>query len=171
MGESEITDRSADDAAVVDGVAAALVLIVVVGIRRCAIPVRFVAEILRPLPVQPLGGVPAYVRGLSVIRGAPVPVVDVNLLIGDDGSEHAAGRLAVIDVGERRIALAVDAVLGMQRLDAHLIGRLPPLLHGVASDVVEAIGVADARLLVVLRAARLGPDEVWSVLAAGQEAP
>lgn len=171
MRGSESTDRSADDAAVADGVAAPLALIVVAGIRRCAIPVRFVAEILRPLPVQPLGGVPGYVRGLSVIRGAPVPVVDLNLLIGDDGNEHAAGRLAVIDVGERRVALAVDAVLGLQRLGAHLVDRLPPLLHGVTSDVVEAIGVADARLLMVLRAACLVPDEVWSALTAGQEAP
>ncbi|OGQ26684.1 MAG: hypothetical protein A2138_13310 [Deltaproteobacteria bacterium RBG_16_71_12] len=126
---------------------------------------------MRPLPVQALGGAPGYVRGLAVIRGAPVPVVDLNVLLGDDGGAHAVGRFAVIDVGERRVALAVDAVHGLRRVDAASVGGLPPLLHGVAGDVVEGIGVADAQLLMVLRAARIIPDGAAMAPTAPTEAP
>jgi chemotaxis signal transduction protein len=35
----------------------------------------------------------------------------------------------------------------------------------VTADIIEAIGTRDAQLLVVLRAARIVPDEVWTSLA------
>jgi chemotaxis signal transduction protein len=45
---------------------------------------------------------------------------------------------------------------------------LPPILRDVAADLIEAIGTRDAQLLVVLRAARIVPDEVWTTLAAAE---
>ena len=52
------------------------VLVVMVGARACAIPLDHVAETMRPLPIEPVAGTPGFVRGVSVIRGAPTPVVD-----------------------------------------------------------------------------------------------
>jgi chemotaxis signal transduction protein len=51
------------------------VLVVMVGTRACAIPLHHVAETLRPLPIQSVAGMPNFVRGVSVIRGTPTPVV------------------------------------------------------------------------------------------------
>ena len=53
------------------------VLIVMAGARACAIPLDYVAETMRPLPIEPVAGTPGFVRGVSVIRGAPTPVVDL----------------------------------------------------------------------------------------------
>ena len=51
-----------------------------------AIGLEHVTEVLRPLPVEPLAGVPPYVRGICVLRGRPVPVVDIGLLLGGGGA-------------------------------------------------------------------------------------
>jgi len=39
---------------------------------------------------------------------------------------------------------------------------LPPLLRDVTSDLIASFGTRDAQLLLVLRAARIVPDEVWA---------
>jgi purine-binding chemotaxis protein CheW len=118
---------------------------------------------MRPLRVEPITGVPPFVRGLSIIRGSPVPVVDLgSLLAGHPGDTST--RFVTLRVGDRRVALAVDAVLGVCDLDASLVRELPPLLRDAGTDAIGAIGSLDAELLVVLRAAHVLPADVWQRL-------
>lgn len=140
-------------------------LLVVAGPRTCAVPLAQVIETMRPQPVAPLAGCPGFVTGAAVIRGAATPVVDLRRLLGAD-DPAAPGRFITVRVGERHAALAVDAVVGVADLDAAKVGELPPLLGGAARDVVDAIGARDGGLLVVLRAARLVPADVWAALSA-----
>ncbi|HEX7478651.1 MAG TPA: chemotaxis protein CheW [Polyangiales bacterium] len=143
-------------------------LIVTVGARACAIPLHHVAETMRPLPIEPVAEMPDFVRGVSVIRGAPTPVIDLNALLGNGENSATYGRFVTMKLGERRVALGVDGVVGLRNLDSAQLGELPPILRDVAADLIEAIGTRDAQLLVVLRAARIVPDEVWTTLAAAQ---
>jgi len=139
-------------------------LIVTVGTRACAIPLQHVAETMRPLAIEPISGTPEFVRGVSMIRGAPIPVVDLEMLFENAGHNAAYGRFVTLKVGERRVALAVDRVVGLRKLDSAQIGELPPLLRDVGADLIESIGTSDAQLLIVLRATRLVPDAVWATL-------
>ena len=59
-----------------------------------------------------IAGAPPYVRGLCIIRGTPVPVVDAGLLISNQATQ--SGRLVTIRAGDRTIALQVEAVLGVR---------------------------------------------------------
>jgi purine-binding chemotaxis protein CheW len=145
--------------------------IVTAGACACAIPVQHVVETMRPLPIERIPGAPAFVRGVSVIRGMPVPVVDLNTLLSPGASSSAScGRFVIIRVGVRRIALAVERVVGLKELDETQIGEMPPLLHDLGADLVEAIGTDDAQLLIVLRASRIIPEEIWATLALGPDA-
>jgi purine-binding chemotaxis protein CheW len=129
----------------------------------CALPVGVLAETMRPLPITPLPGSPRFVLGVSIIRGEPVPVIDVaTLLVDADPTEPT--RFVTVEVGERTAALAVDAVLGVRTLPPDEFDALPPLLEGANGDVIAAIGTLDAELLLVLRTGRLVPDSVWSAL-------
>jgi purine-binding chemotaxis protein CheW len=138
-------------------------LLVATGSLRCAIPVAHVAETMRPLPVDTVAGGPAFVLGLAVIRGKAVPVVDLLSVVGV-GRTVAPSRFVVLKVGQRRVALAVGAVLGIRALD-RAGEAAPPLLRDACADVVEAIGVLDSQLLFVLRASRLLSEEAWQRLA------
>lgn len=124
-------------------------LICRVSSRLCAIPLEAAVKTLRPLPAQPVAGAPEFVRGLALIRGAAVPVVDLGRLLG--GTATSAGRFVTVRLGaDRRVALAVDEVVGVRTLAPDSVAELPPLVHAAAGDAVEA-GILDAELLLVLR--------------------
>jgi purine-binding chemotaxis protein CheW len=133
------------------------------GAHLCALPLGRVVETMRPLPVEAVAGTPAYVRGLAIIRGAPVPVVDVARLLdrtnADPGAERWA-RFVTVTVAGRVIALAVDGVVGVRSLALASLRELPPLLREAEAGVVESIGTLDAELLLVLRGARLVPGDL-----------
>src|ERR1022692_3555789 len=80
-------------------------LIVGAGSRACAIPIGHVAETMRPLPIEPIEGMPPFLLGLAVIRGTPVPVVSLSNLIGASHTETIS-RFVALRLGSRRVALA-----------------------------------------------------------------
>jgi purine-binding chemotaxis protein CheW len=141
-------------------------LVTRVGGMACALPIEHVVETLRPLPVEPLGGrddeALALIDGVAMIRGAVVPVVDARKLLGVSG--EPATRFVVVRAGERRIALAVDAVLDVVPIEPDVVSELPPLLCGARADRIAAIGAHDAGLMVVLDAARVIPEDSWRAL-------
>jgi purine-binding chemotaxis protein CheW len=136
-----------------------LLLICRVQTRLCALPLEHVVETMRPLPTATVAGSPHFVRGLAVIRGDPVPVIDAARLLGAQDAQ--AERFVTITAGGRRVALAVDSVLGVRAVPADSLQQLPPLLHEAGADVVASIGLLDAELLLVLHSTRLLPDDVW----------
>ena len=147
------------------------VFVVMVGARACAFPLHHVAETMRPLPIKPVAGTPGFVCGVSVIRGTPTPVVDLKALLENSENSPSYGRFVSLKLDDRRVAIGVDSVVGLRHLDSAQLGELPPLLRDVAADLIESFGSRDAQLLLVLRAARIVPDEVWTTLAAAEVAP
>jgi purine-binding chemotaxis protein CheW len=122
-----------------------------------------VIEIMRVLPVEAISGAPHFVRGLSIIRGSPVPVVDTGKLFGEQGTPSA--RLVTIRVGDRTVALAVDEVLGVRAIETDVVVALPPLLRDAGGDALSAIGTLDAELLLFMNAARIVPDALFDDLS------
>ena len=131
--------------------------------RLCSLPLEHVVETMRPLPVQSLAGAPAFVLGMSIIRGAAIPVVDVGLVLGTDDPPKPT-RLVTVRSGENQVALSVEEVLGVRELTLTSLRGLPPLLGEAAADVVYAIGTLDTNLLFALQAARIVPDSVWQAI-------
>jgi purine-binding chemotaxis protein CheW len=140
-----------------------LTLAIRVGARMCAVPISDVVEIMRPLPIEAWSGAPDGVLGLSVIRGALAPVVDLATLLGASSNSLRA-RFVAIRVGERRVALAVDAVLGIREFAPALRTQMPPLLSDARTEVIEAVGALDTELFMVLKACSIVPQTVWDSL-------
>ncbi len=137
-------------------------LLCMTGGRLCALPLAHVIETMRPLPIEPFGGMAPFVSGASVVRGAPVPVIDLGLVLGlATGGEQQPGRFVLLRAGERRVALAVEAVIGIREIASESLGELPRLLNEAKAEVVSAIGALDSALLLVLEAMRLAPDSTW----------
>jgi purine-binding chemotaxis protein CheW len=132
------------------------------GDRLLAIPLDCVIETMRPLALRAFPGVPPFVLGVSVIRGAVVPVIDVQAMLGMQGSTPA--RFVTIRMDDRTVALAVDRVLGVRTLDDATLGDVPPLIGALDQTALSAIGTLDSGLLVVLGDARLVPEAVWATL-------
>ena len=136
--------------------AAETALVCRVSSRLCALPLTHVRETMRPLPIEPIAGVQAPVSGVAIIRGEAVPVLDMSRLL--IGAEAQPQRFVTLRVGDRSVALAVDAVVGIRTIPAEASQDLPPLLREADGDAVARIGTLDAELLVVLQDSRLLPD-------------
>ena len=135
------------------------------GGRFSGLPLEHVVEVMRPLPLERVAETREFVRGMAIIRGEAVPVVDARRLL-DGGDPPDGGRLVTLRVGARRIALHVDDVVGVRVIAPEVLGEVPSLL-GDASAARTALGALDGRLLELLDTARLLPAE--SILAEAPE--
>ena len=109
-------------------------------------------------------GAPAGVKGLAVVRGEPIPVIELGALF--DGGSTECTRFVSIVAGSRRISLAVDSVLGVREVDVASIQDLPPLFAHGGNHAVATIGMVDAELLMVLKSARLVTGDLDSAVGA-----
>lgn len=127
--------------------------------RACALPLTEVVETMRPLPVEPLPDMPGFVLGLAVIRGLPTPVLDLGALMGAPPQPivepHKGDRFITVRSGDRDIALAVDGVFGVHRLDLRELRNLPALLRDSLPEYIQVLGALDRELLTVLHAGKL----------------
>lgn len=140
------------------------VLLVGNGGILCALPLGVVGETMRPLPIEPLQGCPEFVAGLAVVRGEAIPVVSLPLLTGVRDAETR--RFVTLRTGGGRIALAVQRVVGVRRLDPAALAAAPPLLGDMRPAIVARLGTLDGALLVVLDSGRLLPDAMHGGSAA-----
>jgi purine-binding chemotaxis protein CheW len=149
----------------------------------CAFPVNELVETMRPLPLEPLPDMPRFISGLAVIRGAPVPVVELGAILSPQPAQAglaaslpaeplqaSSHRWVTVRTGERTVAVAVARVIGIAEISPGELEDMPPLLKSGRAEVIEAIGNLDDRLMVTLRTARLVPDAVWQAIERGKAA-
>jgi purine-binding chemotaxis protein CheW len=129
----------------------------------CALPIEYVSETMRPVAVEAIIGAPEFVLGLAVIRGALTPVVSLPALF-NSGADTTASRFIACKAGERRFALAVSEVLGVWNISRDIVSGLPPLMQHARNEIVEAIGIVDRQLLLLLNAGHVVPNDIWDVL-------
>ncbi len=130
----------------------------------CAIPLTGVRETMRALPCRALGGLPAYVLGASIIRGATTPVVDLAALLG--APESGARTRYVVLRGGSDIALAVDEVLGTRTLAERELDRIPRLLRDVGNQHIGSLVALDADVVPMLERTLVLDEEVLRRFAA-----
>lgn len=147
-----------------DGATATLV--VRAGERLAAVPLAAVSETMRPLPVQRLPGTSRFVRGVSVVRAEPVPVLDLGALLGGTGEDRVGRFVTLRSADGRAFALAVGDVVGIRQLPQQVLRELSPVLGTESKEVAGAMAVLDEELVVLLRAAVLVPADVWRELDA-----
>ncbi len=130
-------------------------LLCTAGLHRFALPMANVIETMRMLPVEAVDGPPRLVCGLSIIRGAAVPVIDTARLFDDEAARYE--RLVTVRIGERTVAFSASAVLGVQLIQGSECEEMPPLLRD--AEVIGALARLDEQLVFFLRAARALPDD------------
>lgn len=137
--------------------------------RICALRLTDVEETMRELGSTPFAGVPAWVRGASVIRGSAVPVVDLGALLGGD-AVRAAGRMVTVRSRSGSIALVVDEVLGVRDIAESTSGQRSSLLDGADRKTTDELATLDGHLLAILEVGELLPDELHERIVSGAAA-
>src|SRR6185437_8246371 len=110
-----------------------------------------VAEIRRPMPIQPLPRVPRHVLGLINVRGVVIPVVDLrrrfNLPLLP---EQAGTRLMVLKGPGYPVAVWADEVHGVARLSRADLQPAPAGVARIDAEYYEQVTTFNERLLIEL---------------------
>lgn len=97
-----------------------------IGGEDYAVDIMRVREIINPLPVTPVPRAPTFVEGVVRLRSEVIPVVDVRKRFGLPATPATRKtRYVVVRIGGRRIALVVDEVTEVVRLERSEIRPAP----------------------------------------------
>ena len=129
------------------------------GDETFALDIRSVREIIQHGPLTAVPLMPAFVRGVINLRGAVVPVIDLQARFGR--APAVAGRKTCVVIfdalhdGERiELGLMVDAVSEVVDIAADAIEPPPQFGGTVRRDFIHGIGRLGGRFVVILEPAR-----------------
>jgi len=136
------------------------------GDEMFALDIRTVREIIQYYPMTSVPMMPAFVRGVINLRGAVVPVIDLQLRFGRAAA--AIGKKACIVIfdgvrdGERiEFGLLVDAVSEVIDFSSQAIEPAPSFGTSVRRDFIHGIGKVGKRFVIIIEPAKaLDLDEM-----------
>jgi purine-binding chemotaxis protein CheW len=141
-----------------------------VGNEHFAVDLRRVEEILPVPPITSVPRAPAFLEGVTRLRGEVLPVVDVRKRLGVWPDERASlspsgkpknrERLVICRLGTRRVGFVVDAVIQVTRVPRQSL-RPAPLAQrpGARPHVLGVCGEPPAlKLLLDVKALVSGED-------------
>ncbi len=133
-----------------------------VGAELFGTDILSVREILRQPPVEPLKRGPDFIEGITRVRGAAIPVIDLAAYIGKNASRRDKSRhwVLVTQVQETLIGFIVDAVTRILKINTDMIMPAPELiLSGLRNQYMRGVCDTEKGLLMVLELDRLLVDE------------
>jgi purine-binding chemotaxis protein CheW len=141
-----------------------------------AMDIRTVREIIQYGAITTVPLMPGFVRGVINLRGAVVPVIDLQARFGRPAARVGKKTCIVIfdaaREGERvELGLMVDAVSEVIEIAASQIEPPPSFGTAVRRDFIRGMGKVASRFIVILDPDRaLDLDEMAELCEAGQGA-
>ncbi len=131
-----------------------------------------IQEIVIPERVTTIPEVPAYVAGVSNLRGAIIPIIDLRHLFGlPPKAADADTRTIVVNVGNRVMGCTVDTVAQVIRIPDERIQPAPETVAAGAPRYVEGFARLDDELYILLDTDQLlAPDNLDEVHRASRPA-
>jgi purine-binding chemotaxis protein CheW len=126
-----------------------------VGPQRFALGISQVERILRHASPAALPGSPDFLEGVVPYAGGVVPVVDLRKRFGLEAPVRDETRQIVVQLEDQRVAIVVDQVVEVRRVDSHLITAPPRMVRGLAAKYISGIIPHDGETVVILDAGKL----------------
>lgn len=122
------------------------------------VPIIKVREIINMPEVTRIPQAPHYIEGVTNLRGAVIPVVNLKRLVGGNGDGQSGRKVIVLASGRMTFGVIVDGITGVVRIEQADIEPPQRFLNGGPEQVLGIARLKD-RLVVVLDIARLLPLE------------
>jgi purine-binding chemotaxis protein CheW len=156
------------DAAPKPSPAAVMSLVAVrIGSQEFALDIRSVREIRgwsRPIP---LPHAPAYVQGMSDLRGVVIPIVDLGARLGFAPTEATATSVVVVaQIRSRLAGLVVDAVSDLIDVGVDRLQATPETGSSGPNEVIQGIFEVDGRILALIALEAVIPADLPQPAAA-----
>lgn len=131
-----------------------------VGDEEYGVDIRRIAEVVRPLKITPLPGMPEFIEGVVNLRGAIIPIVDLRkrfalsriaenprkmrMLITKGALPGASG------AGRELLGVVVDSVNEVLNVRKQEIEQAPEAARGQHAEFITGMGKIGDRLVTLI---------------------
>lgn len=126
-----------------------------VGGQEFAFDILQVERILRYSPPSPLPKAPLFLEGVLPYGEGAVPVIDLRKRFELDAPIREETRLMVLQLDDQRVAVLVDEVREVLRVDSTAIAAPGPVVSGLAAVYIAGIITRPNRTIIILNARKL----------------
>jgi len=120
------------------------------------INIAVVESIIKMQAITQLPQTPAYVKGVTNLRGSVLPVIDLRtrfaLPVAEDTRQT---RIIIVTMGKVKVGMVVDGVTEVLRVSDESIEPLPPMVNTVNADFLKGIVRLDTRLIILLELSKV----------------
>lgn len=110
-----------------------------------------IQEIVIPTALARVPDVPAYIEGVTNLRGTIVPIINLRLLFGLEAKPaDAETRTVVVNVAARTLGCTVDSVTRVMRIAAEQIHAAPDTVATSGRSFIEGFARIGDELHIVL---------------------
>lgn len=127
-----------------------------IGEEEFGVDILKVQEINRMSEVTRVPNAPEYVEGVINLRGKVIPIIDLRMRIGmPQKSTDKDTRIVVVELDSKVVGFVVDSVNEVLRINKSITEPPPPMVSGIDSEFITAIGKLNDRLLILLDLERI----------------
>ena len=126
-----------------------------VGRQEFAFDILQVERILRYSPPSPLPKAPEFLEGLMPYGETAIPVIDLRKRFELDAPIREETRVMVLELENQRVAVLVDEVREVLRVDSTTIAPPGPVVSGLAAVYIAGIISRPERTIILLNARKL----------------
>ncbi len=122
-----------------------------IGEEEFGVDILKVQEIIRTMEITKVPRAPEFVEGVINLRGKVIPIIDLRRRFGLNSKVHDNHtRIIVIEINSMIVGFVVDSVSEVLRIPVSTVEPPPPVVAGLDSDYINAVGKLQDRLLILL---------------------
>ena len=126
-----------------------------VGPQEFAFDILQVERILRYTAPSPLPKASSFLEGVMPYGDGAVPVLDLRKRFEVEASIREETRMMVLGLEAQRVAVLVDEVREVMRVDTTTITAPGPVVRGLAAAYISGIITRPGRTVIILNARKL----------------
>jgi purine-binding chemotaxis protein CheW len=126
-----------------------------VGPQEFAFDILQVERILRYTAPSPLPKASQFLEGVMPYGDGAVPVLDLRKRFELEASIREETRMMVLELETQRVAVLVDEVREVMRVDTTTITAPGPVVRGLAAAYISGIITRPGRTVIILNARKL----------------
>jgi len=135
------------------------------------VDIAAVESIIKLQPITFVPHAPSFVEGVTNLRGAVLPVIDLRKRFGLPAEEATKEtRIVVVEMDSTTVGMVVDAVTEVLRVPEEDIEPPSPVVTTAASAFITGIAKVDERLIILLELGQVLSTEEQVDLQSFQQA-
>ena len=140
-------------------------LVFTLGDEEYGIDILKVQEIRGYDQVRRIANTPAFIKGVTNLRGVIVPIVDLRIKFSQVDVDYNDNTVVIVlNLGQRVVGIVVDGVSDVLSLTAEQIRPAPEFAVTLSTEYLTGLGALGDRMLILVNIEKLLNSEEMALL-------